>query len=132
MVAALQTPASRPQKVLGLLPTGNLQETPEPHWKKTNVLIVKKRDTGKMNALREKGGTKRSSNWSDEAATAPPNIAHGYPSTGGKAVKFLCDTDVAYSVIKKPRVPYLKKNCLFKGPQELNKTTTGQKAELLT
>jgi hypothetical protein len=44
-----------------------LQEPPEPHWKKTNVLIVRKRDTGKMNALRKKGGTKRSSNWSDGA-----------------------------------------------------------------
>jgi hypothetical protein len=32
-----------------------LEETSEPHWKKTNVLIVRKRDTGKMNALWNKG-----------------------------------------------------------------------------
>jgi hypothetical protein len=31
-----------------------LQETPGPNWKKANVLIVKKGDTGKTNALRKK------------------------------------------------------------------------------
>jgi hypothetical protein len=42
--------------------------------KRTNVLIVKKRDTGKMNALKEKEGTKSSSNWSDGARAPCPQL----------------------------------------------------------
>jgi hypothetical protein len=92
MVALHKLPPPGPQEVLGLMLTSNLQETPEPHWKGTNELILRKRDTGKMNALRGKGGTKMFSNWSD-GARAPcyqPNPgAHGYPSTGGQISQIL-------------------------------------------
>jgi hypothetical protein len=53
-----------------------LARNPRAHWKRTNALTVRKRDTGKMNALREKGGTKKFSNWSD-GARAP---CHPFPT----------------------------------------------------
>jgi hypothetical protein len=113
-----------------------LPETLEPHWKKTNVLIVKKRDTGKLNDQEKRRGSKRSSNWSDGAG-APCH----HPSLQSPRLPFNWGANQSNSnvilvwpiqFLKNQRVPYLKKNCLFRGPQELNKTTTGQKAELLT
>jgi hypothetical protein len=101
------------------------------------VLIVKKRDTGKMNALKEEG-TKRSSNWSD-GARAPchrrPHPPHQELMVtlqlGGKSNSYVILV-WPIQLLKNQRAPYPKENCLFKGPQELSKTTTGQKAELLT
>jgi hypothetical protein len=80
-----------PQEVLGLLPTRNLQETPEPHWKKTNVLIVRKRDTGKMNALRKKGEPKGPPTgvMGPGLPAITPSRAHGYPSTGEQVSQIL-------------------------------------------
>jgi 2-keto-3-deoxy-6-phosphogluconate aldolase len=82
------------------------------------VLIVRKRDTGRMNALRGKGVTKRFSNWSDGAG-APCHPTPPEPmltlQLGGKSVKFLCDTVAAYSVIKRSEGPLSKGKVFIQG-----------------
>jgi hypothetical protein len=103
--------------------------------KSINVLIVKKRDTGKMNSLKEEEVTKRSSNWSDRAR-APCHHPPWSPwlpfNLGANQLNSYVILAWPTQLLKDQKTPYLKENCLFKGPQELNKTTTGQKTELLT
>jgi hypothetical protein len=101
MVAALQTPTSRPSRISGRPANQQLARNPEPHWKKTNVLIVKNWDTGKMNALREKGEPKGplTGVMGPGSLPSPPPEPMLTLQLGGKSVKFLCHTGAAYSVI---------------------------------
>jgi hypothetical protein len=77
------------------------------------VFIVKKRDTGKTNALKEEEGTKSSSNWSDGAnVPLEPMVTL---QLGSKSVQSLCDTGIAYSVIKKAEGPLSKEKLSIQG-----------------